>query len=198
MGTTCEAGSYKRMKCIGHGLHNLVIVDGFKKTKTIKDLLLKLRKIVKSLRYRTSEMERLSKDEKIFLLEMSRLSEEFLITEDDDENDIDNDNENFTDTYKTLKIDMKTRWNSTIPMIESFLVNNKSVVKFLLQKAEREELMLTTFEYNLLKELLEFLKNFQVITAIFSGSKYATLNYYVIFRQEIRSLLESERTTGID
>lgn len=85
---------------------------------------------------------------------------------------------------------------NTIPIIESFVVNNKSVVKFLLQKAECPELMLTAFEYNLLKELLDFLKNFQVVTAILSGSKYAT--HYVMFRQEIRSLLESEPQESIE
>lgn len=37
-----------------------------------------------------------------------------------------------------------------------------------------------------------FLKHFQRITAIFSGDQYATLNYYVVFRCEIFSLLESE------
>lgn len=51
---------------------------------------------------------------------------------------------------------------------------------------------MTNVEWNILKELVDFLKHFEVITAIFSGDKYVTLNYYVIFRQEIRALLESE------
>lgn len=181
------------------------MVDGYKKSDIILSLLAKVRKIVKALRYRVSEFERLSTDEEQFLIEMSRLSEDFLLFDDED---TDNENEpsyhdesndevyenrgNFKKTTKSLKIDVKTRWNSAVPMIESILDSNKSVVKLMLQKADEADLVLTNSEYVLLKELLAFLKNFEVITAIFSGQKYATLNFYVLFRQEIGSLLESE------
>lgn len=80
MRKTSEMGSYRRFKCIGHGLYNLVIVDGFKATSTIDPLLKKVRKIVKTLRYRACEFERLSKDEEFFLSEMSRLSDEFILS----------------------------------------------------------------------------------------------------------------------
>lgn len=181
-------------------MHNLVIVDGFKRTKTINELLKKVRKIVKALRYRASEFERLSKDEEYFLSEMSQLSEEFLISDDDEDEDEEDNcyNENSKKTYRTLKIDVKTRWHSTVPMIKSILVNNKGVVKFLLQKAEHPELILTAREYDLLKEVVDFLQHFQVMSAIFSGDKYATLNYYVVFRQEVFSLLESEPQDSVE
>lgn len=42
---------------LGHGLHNLVTVDGIKKTPQIQNLVLKCKKVVKALRYRLSEIE---------------------------------------------------------------------------------------------------------------------------------------------
>lgn len=204
MNKTCDLGTYKQFKCIGHGLHNLVIKDGFAKTDVIHQLLKNVRAIVKALRYRACEFERLSKDEESLMLEMSELSEEFLLFDDDENYDDEDEDDVYYEigpgfdenlnkkSYKTLKLDVKTRWHSAVPMIESILGSNRSVVKVMLQKAEHPELALTTAEYSLLKELLDFLKNFQVITAIFSGDKYATANYYVLFGQEVHSLLECE------
>lgn len=196
MRTTCELGTYKRFKCIGHGLHNLVIVDGFKSTNPIKELMVKVRKIVKALRYRVSEVARLYKDEEHLFSEMSSLSEEFLLFEDeDDDEEIEREvvlsinEENSTNTYKTLKMDVKTRWHSTVPMIESLLGCNKSVVKLMLQKTEHPELLFTSKDYILLKDLLDFLKNFQIITAIFSGENY--VNFELLYAVFTRSTVTS-------
>ncbi len=51
-------------------------------------------------------------------------------------------------------------------MAESLLVNDKSVIKYLLQKYEHPELILTNIEWNILKELVVFLKHFEVFLGI--------------------------------
>lgn len=59
----CELGNFENLLCVGHGLHNLITKDGFKKTSTIFNLVTKVKNIVKALRYRTSLFEKLSKDQ---------------------------------------------------------------------------------------------------------------------------------------
>lgn len=67
-----------------------------------------MRKIIIGIRYRVSEFERLSQDEKLFLNEMSQLSEDFLIHDDDDDDgDTDDETSNngdFTKTCKTFNV----------------------------------------------------------------------------------------------
>lgn len=43
--------------CLGQGLHNLVTVDGVKKTPAVHKLVLKCKKVVKTLKYRLPEVE---------------------------------------------------------------------------------------------------------------------------------------------
>lgn len=43
--------------CLGHGFHNLINEDGFASVPEIDYLLTKIRKIVQTLRYRSTELE---------------------------------------------------------------------------------------------------------------------------------------------
>lgn len=43
--------------CLGHGLHNLVTVDGFKAVEEVDELLTKVKKVVRKLRFRSVELE---------------------------------------------------------------------------------------------------------------------------------------------
>lgn len=43
--------------CLGHGLHNLVNTDGFEAVQEIKDVLKKIKKVVKKLRFRSVQLE---------------------------------------------------------------------------------------------------------------------------------------------
>lgn len=202
MNSACEAGLYSHLTCVGHALHNLVLTDGIKKTESIFELLKNVRAIVKALRYRVSEFERLCKDQLHLAEEMSRYSDYFFPFEDEEmesEDEKDTYDENVSENSgtkaprsKTLKLDVKTRWHSALMMIESLLSQNKSVINLMLQKTDHPELVLSNSDYRLLNELSEFLQPFQKITAIFSGEKYATLNYYMLFRQEIQSLIDTE------
>lgn len=83
---------------------------------------------------------------------------------------------------KSLKLDVKTRWHSVLIMIRSLLTQSRNVINLMLHKTEHSDLILTNNDVQLLKEFLAFLQHFQVITSIFSGDEYATLNYYLVFR----------------
>lgn len=43
--------------CLGHGFHNLINVDGFEAVSDIDYLLTKIKKIVRALRFRGTEVE---------------------------------------------------------------------------------------------------------------------------------------------
>ncbi|KAJ6635062.1 putative AC transposase, partial [Pseudolycoriella hygida] len=83
----CKLGNFENLLCVGHGLHNLITKDGFKKTPTIFNLVTKVKNIVKALRYRTSLFEKLSKDQEALAKEMTRLSEELLVFVEEEEVD---------------------------------------------------------------------------------------------------------------
>ncbi|XP_065323629.1 uncharacterized protein LOC135930770 [Gordionus sp. m RMFG-2023] len=50
-------GDYEHHLCLGHGLHNLVTVDGIKKVARIDNLFKKIREIISALRYRVADLE---------------------------------------------------------------------------------------------------------------------------------------------
>ncbi|KAJ6648124.1 putative AC transposase, partial [Pseudolycoriella hygida] len=127
----CKLGNFENLLCVGHGLHNLITKDGFKKTPTIFNLVTKVKNIVKALRYRTSLFEKLSKDQEALAKEMTRLSEELLVFVEEEEVDESSSSE----SSKTLKLDVKTRWHSQLIMIESFICQNRNVINVMLQRS---------------------------------------------------------------
>ncbi|KAJ6647691.1 putative AC transposase, partial [Pseudolycoriella hygida] len=145
----CKLGNFKNLLCVGHGLHNLITKDGFKKTPTIFNLVTKVKNIVKALRYRTSLFEKLSKDQEALAKEMTRLSEELLVFVEEEEVDESSSSE----SSKTLKLDVKTRWHSQLIMIESFICQNRNVINVMLQSIEKGDLILSQTDYALLQEL---------------------------------------------
>lgn len=203
MKATCNIGSYENISCVGHALHNLITVDGFQKTESLNGLIKKVKNIVKALRYRTDEFEKLTKDQVLLAAEISEWSEVLLNDGDDDEAEelleaLVSSDELESGRGTSLKMDVKTRWYSVLIMIESLVAHNKNVINVMLLNTDNSHLALTNNELLLLKELVSLLKQFQRITAIFSGEKYATLNYYVVFRSEIYSLLETEPQDSLE
>ncbi|KAJ6648111.1 Transposable element Hobo transposase [Pseudolycoriella hygida] len=85
MKATCNLGSYENISRVGHALHNLVNVDGFRQTESLNGLVKKVKNIVKALRYRTDEFEKLTKDQALLAAEISEWSEVLLEDDDDDE-----------------------------------------------------------------------------------------------------------------
>ncbi|KAJ6639296.1 putative AC transposase, partial [Pseudolycoriella hygida] len=183
----CKLGNFENLLCVGHGLHNLITKDGFKKTPTIFNLVTKVKNIVKALRYRTSLFEKLSKDQEALAKEMTRLSEELLVFVEEEEVDESSSSE----SSKTLKLDVKTRWHSQLIMIESFICQNRNVINVMLQSIEKGDLILSQTDYALLQELCQFLQHFEKITELLSGDQYPTQNYAVLFMSELKALLET-------
>ncbi|KAJ6639646.1 putative AC transposase [Pseudolycoriella hygida] len=184
----CKLGNFENLlEFVGHGLHNLITKDGFKKTPTIFNLVTKVKNIVKALRYRTSLFEKLSKDQEALAKEMTRLSEELLVFVEEEEVDESSSSE----SSKTLKLDVKTRWHSQVIMIESFICQNRNVINVMLQSIEKGDLILSQTDYALLQELCQFLQHFKKITELLSGDQYPTQNYAVLFMSELKALLET-------
>lgn len=127
----CDLGNFDNLLCLGHGLHNSITKDGFEKTPSILNLVTKVKNIVKALRYRTSRFEKLSKDQEALAQEMTELSEDLLLLDEDNDED---DGQSSKATAKTLKLDVKTRWHSQLTMIESFTCQNKNVINVMLQR----------------------------------------------------------------
>lgn len=60
--------------CLGHGIHNLINKDGFEAVSEIGDVLKKIKKMVKKLRFRNTQLEREVCLELIFPFELIELN----------------------------------------------------------------------------------------------------------------------------
>lgn len=139
----CKLGNYDNLLCFGHGVHNSVYTDGSKKTPDVLEITTKARRIVKALRYKSSDFYKISDETVTFLDEMTRISDSdpFIDDEDDDEYDDDgsesDDEEYLTDPsnyMKSLKLDVVTRWYSTLAMLESLKSRGRYAINIVLQK----------------------------------------------------------------
>ena len=127
---------------MGHGLHNSVYTDGIKKTPDILHIVNKVRSIVKALRYKSSDFHKISSDDTLTLLnEMTLLSDSDPYIDDDDDGDVvsddDSDDEYLVDSssnLKSLKLDVVTRWYSTLSMLESLKSRTRHAINTVLEK----------------------------------------------------------------
>lgn len=194
--------------CLGHGLHNLVNVDGINSTPAIKSLVIKCKKIVKKLRYRLPELEMEADKEQQKLIVLLEQSGEELenderdpiiddsVVNNDETYDSDNRGEiNVEDASKpipSLKTSTPTRWHSVLAMLESLNhCCNRNAVNTLLGKIGEDEMKLDSIDWKLLTDLLIFLKKFKTIVEILSSQKSTSLNVAFVFRSEIKDVLES-------
>lgn len=86
---------------------------------------------------------------------------------------------------RTLAIDVCTRWNSTLHMIESFIASKPVIRKFFddmpsmglprKQMAKLEKLKLTSSDWTWLKILAQLLKPFDLATKLLSSPTYPTI-----------------------
>ena len=78
--------------------------------------------------------------------------------------------------YKKLKRDVKTRWNSTYIMLESFLANKVIITSAIsLHNGNFGNLSLTDDEWREISIFCDYLKPFFEFTEVMSGSNYPTL-----------------------
>lgn len=136
---TCNLGAYENISCVGHALHNLVAVDGFEKTESLRAIIRKVKNIVKALRYRTDEFEKLTKDQSLLAAEISEWSEILLFDDDEDDEELlhtlsstDETEKSSGERITSLKMDVETRWHSVLTMVESLVAYNKNVINVML------------------------------------------------------------------
>ena len=92
------------------------------------------------------------------------------------------------DTSVGLQLDVVTRWNSTFAMLESGLKYRRAFTKLALDDANFK-FVLTEDEWNRAETMCNFLRPFEKITRLISGSSYPTSNSYFMQISKIEMLL---------
>jgi hypothetical protein len=82
--------------------------------------------------------------------------------------------------YKKLIRDVKTRWNSTYSMLESFLANKAAIISIISIDNNFTKLDLVDDEWRELQLFCDFLKPFFEFTEEMSGSEYPTFGTLLI------------------
>jgi hAT family C-terminal dimerisation region/Domain of unknown function (DUF4413) len=82
--------------------------------------------------------------------------------------------------YKKLIRDVKTRWNSTYSMLESFLANKVAIISIISINNNFTKLDLVDHEWGELQLFCDFLKPFFEFTEEMSGSEYPTFGTLLI------------------
>lgn len=91
--------------------------------------------------------------------------------------------------YKTIKGFTKTRWHSILIMLES-LGSQRCAANRILSKLKKP-IYLNSEEWDLIHNLIDFLKIFREAVESFSSEKHATLSNAIVFRIEIENTLKS-------
>lgn len=205
----CDA---ENIFCVGHGLHNLITVDGFRENVEVSRFITKVKNIVRALRYRSSDLEKEADEVQQKIINDIDNSYELLENELNEDTDFDYANEDniplsviqnmndlnnvnaMTDEnrkgHKTLKTSSATRWHSILMMLES-IGSQRKAVNTLLSNIDRDELKLSYEESTLLFNLIQFLNEFRIAVEVLSAEKTCTLNYVLLVRSEIKSVLQN-------
>ncbi|CAG5037111.1 unnamed protein product [Parnassius apollo] len=191
--------------CLGHGLHNLVTVDGIGRVPELDKLIKKCKKIVKTVRYRLPELERAAEKEQIeFLQSLERVSEHLEMDENEPIIDDEGSESNSVSGLQTsdefgnmnhvpsIKTSSPTRWHSMLAMLESLAhFCNRNPVNRMLSQISQHDLKIYQQEWNLLEDLIRFLRKFREVVEMLSTQKTASLNLALVFHLEIRDILNS-------
>ncbi|XP_065318822.1 uncharacterized protein LOC135926820 [Gordionus sp. m RMFG-2023] len=193
-------GDYEHHLCLGHGLHNLVTVDGIKKVARIDNLLKKIREIISVPRYRVADLECEIEDEHRKCLQSIYETGHILDIDDSDpylDDHFDNEagNRNVitpTNLYntKTLKLNCPTRWHSILIMLESVRSVNKNPINNVLNKIGKQCLKLFNNEWDMIDELYAVLIPFRESMEFLSSQKGSTINLGLLFRSEIETHIQ--------
>jgi len=189
--------------CVAHSCHLLLTVDSLNDVTDVRNLLLKCRNIVSSLHFKSylienemaatadrTAMDRLN--ERISaVFEVDELDETYPVVDNEDSGDND-DNQRRVHQHTTLKLSCPTRWNSTLVMLESIndLYNE---VQNALKKIGHVELCLHADEIDMVKQLVTFLKEFQLLTELVSTSG-PTLSFVSLAELKIRKVCKVNPT----
>ncbi|XP_045770021.1 zinc finger BED domain-containing protein 4-like [Maniola jurtina] len=191
--------------CLGHALHNLVNVNGIENTREIAKILKKCKKIVKHVRYRAPRVEAAASAVQQELLSSIEEFQEFTEhLEDDDSNDSESESTEIPETPErasssrqhllpppTIKTSTSTRWHSILMMLKSISnYANRQPINIILTEIGRSGLVLQDAEHETIEALIKFLENFKKIVEVLSAETRPTLNLVLVFRSEVKRLLE--------
>jgi hypothetical protein len=162
--------------CLAHVIHLLLTEDGFKKVPAVQATLEKARNIVSALTYQSfsiSQESAIMTKNKIDASEFDKIVEcNSILTLDEQyplEREETESNEASSHTHKTLKMQVATRWNSALMMLESLdclmdcaMNSLKSLGKF--------DLLLDEEERDIVHGMVTFLRPFKELTELVSDS----------------------------
>lgn len=131
---------WKNIGCLAHTF-NLLVKDGLK-NEEIRNIIDKVRKIVKHFRKSNISSDKLMKYQ-----------------------------ENQGNTPLKLILEVPTRWNSILYMLERFILLEEAV-KSTIAVIDKELPVVTASEWKIVKELVLILKPFEDATKTLSGEKY--------------------------
>jgi hypothetical protein len=179
--------------CVAHALHLLITVDSLYRVDDLKSLIEKCRNIVTALHFKSDllEDEEASQADHTKLNELRQkiagaqeiidLDDQFPVmldrgqntensgdSEDDQHGDSGTNNVHYHQ-HQSLKGSCPTRWNSILVMLESITDLHKSVDNSL-KKIGKVDLCITSNEFELLRSVQSFLKDFEKFTEIVSSS----------------------------
>lgn len=184
--------------CVGHGLHNLVIKDGFGSVPRLNDLLVNCRDIVKTVHYRASDLEEIA-DSELNAAVQSLVSTAEALEHDENDPVLDEGCQNSDHAYNaapvarggvvTVKLDTPTRWHSILAMFES-LVANKAALRKLLARLGRP--FPCVEDWCLIEEIVQFLSQFKCAVELLSQQKSSTLNVLIVIRSELLASLQDD------
>ncbi len=201
MGKTSRLlGSVDAQHCLAHVLHLILTTDGFSKCANIQDLLEKCRSIVTCINFKSSSLMNeavKSDDAEVYkqlrtmaeLKEVHDLEEQFplLIEPNQPPGDVEREGLQLYDRkHKSLKMQICTRLNSALFMLES-IEQLLDAVQNLLKQCGKRELCLDSDEKDLLHNLVLFLKPFETLTKVVSGSN--TIAVLPLIKHKIEKLL---------
>lgn len=187
--------------CLGHALHNLVNVDGIANTREISKLLKKCKKIVKHVRYRAPRVEAAASAAQNDLLSFIEEFAEHVEDEDSDSTDSESESTEIPERAlssrkhlqppPTIKTSTSTRWHSVLMMLKSISNSaNRQPINTVLNEIGRGSLVIQDIDYENIEALIKFLENFKKIVEILSSETQPTINLALVFRSEIKRLLE--------
>lgn len=192
-------------QCLGHALHNLVIVDGINTVPEIATLVQKCKNIVKAVRYCSLELQ--AEVDKIeeqleFLSSLDTVVEALEIDEGNPipqqdvatHEDMKEFGEDILPSRHVPRTRMTTptRWHIVLEILQSVIqVSNRKIINNMLNKIGQEALKLSQNDWHLLVELATFLKSFREVVQIFMSQETCTINLALVFRSEIIDVLNS-------
>jgi hypothetical protein len=179
---------HDRINCVAHSLHLLLTTDSLFKVPELCRLVASCKEIIKTLHFKGHLMAEFQiKEEDASLYEKIALIQEQLIQDKDSAVNIEN-TDGFIDAdpvpltvpsdaaanctranhvHSSLKMDVPTRWNYTLTMIESLLDLQKPA-EAILKQIGKSTMWLDSEDIELLEELKLFLTPFREFTLLMS------------------------------